>query len=277
MINELSTNKTVTDISRWSCCKREVSEWTVKISSSNLWKTFHYFLEFVLCFQKMIEFPKIQFSFFNFYSSLLLCFVMYELQVPLNNVYYVIFTVQWLMPLLIEISINFEAYKKKNLGKRIEESFNNLEKSFCKNSDSSKVNFPIFTFVIKFVVLLTVRTFHIRFGPVLLSTATMFTELVCSANDYAFVFKVNLLRIQIKSFSCSLMSERVEKLNVQEDFLAFHKLSKLLCKRYCVGLLLNVVLNFIIIIISLYWIFIRMAFNRLKLKSLFLKLLEIKI
>lgn len=188
----------------------------------------------------------------------------------LNNVFFAIFTFQWMFPLFTEICINFEAFKKRNLERKIEVNFTKIEQNFNKNFgviDLSEVSYVCHAFILKFLVLFTIRIIQIMFSNLLLSIATMFTELVCSASDYAFTFNVNLLKIHIKKYSIEITPQNIKKLKVHEDFSTFYKLSQLLCRRYSISLLLNIILNFVLIVIALYWIFIRIAFGRLKLES----------
>jgi hypothetical protein len=202
-----------------------------------------------------------------------LCFIpfLYKRTFGMSNVFFIIYTIQWMLPLMNAICISLEAYRKRSIESKIVSNFAKLEKIVSKNFGSiylKEVKIISFKFVTKLMILLIVRALHMKFSNIYLSLTLMITELVCAVSDFMFTFYVNLLQIQIKKYTSDITPLNIKKLKVHEEAMVFYKLSKLLCQRYSIALFVNISFNFILLIIGFYWIFIRIAFNHLKLKGM---------
>jgi hypothetical protein len=160
--------------------------------------------------------------------------------------------------------MNGEAYKKRNLENKVLRQFQKLDEALkgnfnvCKNVGEWNCYVK---FLVKFSVLIVVKILKLFFAGTVFSVTMMFPELVMSTSDYAFTLYVDLLTIRIRNYSKSINHTNFKVLEVRQDFLAFHKLSLMLMKRFRISLFLNITLNFVLLIINMYWIFIRIVYG----------------
>lgn len=199
--------------------------------------------------------------FFAFVTVYCLYSVMDSVTIP---VYIFVLIVQIVCPLVFGICMNFEAYRKRKLEKRIAEKLRKLDKTL-------KMNFAAYEvagdencsrkYLTKFSILFVVRIVKICYAGTLISMSMLFPEFVGSANDYAFAFYVDLLKARIQNYSNAIKGDNFEVSEAREYFMAFHKLSQMLIKRFKMSLFLNITLNFIVLIINMYWIFIRIVYG----------------
>lgn len=182
-----------------------------------------------------------------------------------------IYIVQVTLPFFVEIFLSVEAFNKRKLEFKILKKFEKIENILKLNFNceiKSETNAACFNFAFKILILLFVRLLKIKFSAVPISLHMMIPELVCSISDYSFIFYVDILYVYVNKY-CQLMNnDNIIKININDDYLQFLEISNMISKRFSVGLLLNVTFNFIVLIIDFYWIFIRISFNRLKLKGL---------
>lgn len=125
--------------------------------------------------------------------------------------------------------------------------------------------------IFKLLVLLSIRSIKFYFARQLVNVAyslsNMIPELISSMNDFAFTFFVDLLTNETNEFNKEL--NRIEMdldsiEGVESRLQEFHELSQAICKIYCCRLILTMAYNFIQLVISLYWMFIRIIFNHLE-------------
>lgn len=179
-------------------------------------------------------------------------------------VYIFVLIIQIIIPLFIEICINIEAFKKKNKEENILKKFENLDKTLeisFSVRELSGIDFVHLKFLLKFLVLIVVRVIKLMFAGTVFSVNMMFPELVASVSDYAFTLYVDLLTIRIKTYSKNVDVNNAKTLQTRQDFLAFYKMANLLTERFRVSLFSNITLNFVVLIINMYWIFIRIVYG----------------
>jgi hypothetical protein len=205
-----------------------------------------------------IVFLQIFFAFVTIYSTFP---TMDEVTKP---IYVFVLIVQLIIPLIIGICINVEACKKKNIEEKIDRKLENLDKILNENFNVCEiygVKFLCFEFISKLLVLIVIRVFKLFFAGAIISLCMMFPELVGSVSDYAFTLYIKLLTIRIKTYSANIKTENIEHLKIRKDFLAFYKVAQLITERFRVSLFLNITLNFVVLIINMYWIFIRIVYG----------------
>lgn len=93
------------------------------------------------------------------------------------------------------------------------------------------------------------------------------SELVASMNDFVFAFHVEMLALRIKAFTANtgnvemnLENLRSHEAELENIFLTFRAIQQF----YSPRIFLTVLFNFIQLIVSLYWIFIRVIFGYLR-------------
>ena len=199
--------------------------------------------------------------FFAFVTVFCLYAVMESVRIP---VYIFVLIVQIVCPLIFGICMNFEAYRKRKLENKIVENLKKLNKALKTNFATHEVisdeNCSV-KFLTKFSILIVVRIVKICYAGTLISMSMMFPEFVGAANDYAFAFYVDILKVRMQNYSTVMKSENFDVPEARKYFMAFHKLSHMLIKRFQISLFLNITLNFIVLIINMYWIFIRIVYG----------------
>lgn len=99
------------------------------------------------------------------------------------------------------------------------------------------------------------------------AAATIIPEIICSANVFLFVFHVQLISNQLKALNSYLKS--ISKINYQKlkqikkISLNFLQSSNQINYCFSTTLLLSITFDFISLVISLYWLFVRIAFHHL--------------
>lgn len=127
-----------------------------------------------------------------------------------------------------------------------------------------------FKLVSRLVVLLVTRGVKLYVGPHFVNTAyalcTMMPELNASLSDFAFAFYVESLTHEINHFNQDLRLSVMDLKKVKEVEKQLEKLQQTshdICELFSKRLMLTIFFNFIQLVIALYWIFIRIAFNHL--------------
>lgn len=124
----------------------------------------------------------------------------------------------------------------------------------------------------KLLVIISVRALKLLVSPAFVNVAyalcAMMPELTSSMNDFAFVYFVNCLTESIKQFNFDL-SENPETFDlenlkkVEKKLEEMFVINRYICRIFSSRLLFTISFNFVQLIIALYWIFIRIAFNHL--------------
>lgn len=100
------------------------------------------------------------------------------------------------------------------------------------------------------------------------TVATLIPEIICSANNFLFVFHVQLVSNQMKalnSYLKSISKTDYQKLKqIKKISLDFYKSSKQINNCFATTLLLSITFDYISLVISLYWLFVRISFHHLK-------------
>jgi hypothetical protein len=119
-------------------------------------------------------------------------------------------------------------------------------------------------------VLMIVRAIKLFLAPFfqnfIYALCTMMPELVASMSDFAFAFYVDNLTNQIKKFNDELRLQQIDwkvAKEVEKALSEFHRISQDICRVYSSRLFVTLSYNFVQLVIALFWIFIRIAFNHL--------------
>jgi hypothetical protein len=184
-----------------------------------------------------------------------------------NLIHLALLAVQCAVPLIIEIFINIEAFRKRHNEERIVKTFRELQSALItdlgRNDIKGSTSICV-SFIVKIIILIIVRLLKVIIADTLYSLNAMMTELVCSVSDYAFIFYVDLLKIYVREYTSSITSKNIENLDVRKHYLSFYDLSKMITQRFSVSLFLNIAFTFITLITSFYWVFIRIIYGPLK-------------
>lgn len=184
-------------------------------------------------------------------------------------VYIFVLVLQLILPFLIEIIVNFESFKKEEKETEILSEFDEIQEILRKNfncDDASGVERTFLSFTAKFCLMVCIRVLKLFFAGTTFSSNAMFPELVCSINDYAFTFYVELLSVCIKNYADNIKIENVMSMDVRHHHLKFVKLARKINQRFNFGLFFTISFNFILLILSLYWFFIRIIYGPMRLR-----------
>lgn len=184
-----------------------------------------------------------------------------------NPIYIALMALQCVVPLVIEVCINIEAFRKRKQEEKFVEIFKDLQLTLVTDLNCNEVRGStsiLILFVLKILVLIFVRLLKLTIADTLYSFNGMMTELICSVSDYAFIFYVDLLKIYVREYINSINSKNIEHLNVRKHYLTFYEISQMITQRFSVSLFCNIAFTFITLITSFYWVFIRIIYGPLR-------------
>lgn len=196
-----------------------------------------------------------------FFSIILSLYTFFENKSNRLNIAILLQFVSTVVPTLITIylSIDILSEKKKNLNSKIS---NWLD---CKVNQ--KVN--RLKLLARLAVLLATRAIKLYHSPKFVNAAyslcSMMPELCYSMSDFTFIFYVENLTSEIKAFNDKLLllkeinCEKVIEIKITLEKL--HEISRNINEAFSSRLIVTLFYNFVQLVVSFYWIFIRIAFG----------------
>lgn len=184
-------------------------------------------------------------------------------------------SIQTFIPISISFYIALDSIKNRKIILNIEVA-KKLRKRKCPDLKLRKLRL-----IVRLVILLITRGAKLYLSPHFINVAyclcTMMPELNASLSDFAFAFYVDSLTSEIKNFNNDLslieMNFKTMK-EIETKLESFNQTSRGICKLYSKRLMLTIFFNFIQLVIALYWIFIRIAFNHLSDIATFLYIVQ---
>lgn len=196
----------------------------------------------------------------------------YEGYAVFNKVYHFVLSVEIFGPLFNEIMINIEAYSKRNLENDIIEKFMELETIFSTKFDVllvKETKTSCIKFILKLLILTVVRFLKLKFQGFVFSFSIMFSELVCSVNDFSYLIYVDRLTKLIQIHSQIITPENIKTLDLKQTFDELQKLAKLINQRFHVSLIINIILMLALSVISFYWVYLRAVLKSYEAQGLY--------
>jgi len=179
-----------------------------------------------------------------------------------NGIYSVTQTYQSIFPLLIQNFLIIKAYVMRNQQKFIALK---LRPKFTQKDGKCERKFIYRIFLIILARVLKC-CFSINWNSGIFYFQTTFAELIYSSNDLMFVYYVELM-IEYLDF----INHKVEMMRTQNDLkiikqeiFEVFKLKRMIIDRYSIDIFITILYNFILAIISFYWVVMRLIFNHLK-------------
>jgi hypothetical protein len=178
-----------------------------------------------------------------------------------KDIYFIIDTFQLELLYVFHVIFVIRAIKKRKLQKQISKAIeSNLS---VKNDRSEKKMF----FGVLYLVLTRVLKFLVSTSaPALVyMTKAMFSELIFATSDLMFVFYISKITAHLRSIKTKLLWKSQSKVFYKEEreLLRNFQIKRDIQQRYSFELLLTVSYNFLHLIVSLYYIFMRIRFNLL--------------
>jgi hypothetical protein len=134
----------------------------------------------------------------------------------------------------------------------------------CNQIKGLKVKVIVFLLIVTFIRACKIITSLKSFLFVIYGLCSMMPELVASMSDFAFAVYVDNLTHQIKKFNDDLRLQQIDwkvAKEVEKALSEFHQISQDICRVYSSRLFVTLSCNFVQLVIALFWIFIRVAFN----------------
>jgi hypothetical protein len=176
------------------------------------------------------------------------------------TIYTIIDVIQIELFLVLQLLFTIRAFKKRKLTKKI---FYEKSLKMNKNTKSEKI------FFLNLAIIIIVRALKIVCADTkngkLYMTKIMFTELIFASSDFIFKFHISCLTANLNKIKVNLKSAKSQqeiknlKLEILQNFLTKRRIEK----RFSVELFITILYNYIQLIISLYWTFMRVKFKRL--------------
>jgi len=172
--------------------------------------------------------------------------------------------VQLAFPLIVRNCVAIDAYRKRKLHSQID--------SFIQSIDAEKVKKNRKSFLINCAVWIIMNfmknfsafkgNYHLKAS--LYTLAILLPGMMNSLHDFLFVFYVKCLADDL-----SEVTAKLEKFNDEskKKVLMNFRAKERIVRRFSFGLSLTITLNFLLIILSLYWILMRLIYRRLTIST----------
>lgn len=169
----------------------------------------------------------------------------------MKGVYVCIDCVQLIIPLAIK---NFIMVRAINL-RHSDEKFNNMTGNVYAASqvDRNKRKY-LLNLVICFIICAVKTSMVLNKANIVYNSAQVIATLINAASDFLFVFHVQCLTEHFKQV-------RTSSCDVRKEVLRAIEIKRLIHLRYSPNLMLAITIYFLLIIFSLYWIFVRIVFG----------------
>lgn len=236
---------------------------------------------------------KLHFVFF-FFDSLILMLTFnkqFKFDVKL-----ILHTIQIVIPHFLKIFVVLQAYNKRKIQYRINQDLTTIENSLINGISKFKLKNQIvqkykrrvidcdIKFIIFVIILIIIRIAknYLRIAGYVYVLSTMIPEFIYSSSDFYFVYCIDILTNQIKLFNSKLLStNNVNEQDVKQigvDIKLLYQHSRMIMSRFSLCIFFTITYNFTILIINLYWMFLRISYHSLnKIQGKFLVIYSKKI
>lgn len=190
----------------------------------------------------------------NLHAIINIYYAMISSNPKLKVIYLVIDFIQLIWPLIYKNFIFFWSMYRKKFDKAFDEKTRKtFEPSQIKKNQQKFFMFIVITFsvlLIKIVIQPTRNDFVYNFSYLFLLT-------VNTTSDFIFVYHILCLKDHVKYI-------RQSNCDIREETLKVIEIKQLIISRYSMTLMLVIAHDFLLITISLYWLFARIVFGYLK-------------
>lgn len=163
--------------------------------------------------------------------------------------------VQLVLPLIIKDFAIIQAMKSSSFDRKLSRRMASRIDPMITDKNQK---FFIWNFAITFLMFFTKIMIAYKFpGFTMYTLAHLFTNQFNSATDFYFVYQVMRLRDYLKSLRTKFC------VNIKSEILEVLEVHRIILSRYSTYLTLVISMYFLLIIISLYWIFLRIIYNNL--------------
>lgn len=169
----------------------------------------------------------------------------------MRPVYLFIDFIQLIIPFIMKNYLMLRAIRMRNFDAKFEvKVVKTFEQSQMKNN---KKKFFIYVGICS-TIFFTKMTFGTKGNSVIYNSSHMITTIVNASSDFIFIYQILCLRDHLKFIRQTKCDVRFEILNVVD-------IKRLILHRFSINLMMSVSTDFFLIIVSLYWIFVRIVFH----------------
>ncbi|KAG5673115.1 hypothetical protein PVAND_003189 [Polypedilum vanderplanki] len=178
-----------------------------------------------------------------------------------HPIYSAMYAYQTQLPFFMQYFIMIRTFKMRSIQKKL---MKELIPKFTQKADECEENF-----LKRFSLIVLVRCVKFLFGIrilfVVFNTQTFLGELIYTCNDLMFVYFVELMTENLKFINCKIQMIRTsrEVKIITKELIEIFWLKRDIEKRYSTEVFYTVTYNFILNIISFYWVLMRIIFNHL--------------
>lgn len=190
----------------------------------------------------------------NFFILFHLCFASYINNMKLKGIYVFADFVQLGIPFLIKNFIMYQAIRMRAFDFEFNEKVKKVyETSIVKKNEK---NFLIYLSASLFMTVIK-SGLSPTFSSIMYNSCQIASATIDAASDFIFVFQMKCLSDHLKFVTC-------KNWNNKEEIYKIIEIKNLIHKRFSTILVLSISSYFLLMIIALFWIFIRIAFKFLK-------------
>lgn len=193
----------------------------------------------------------------------------------------ILHTIQIVIPHFLKVFVVFQAYKKRKIQCRINHGSTTIENSLINRINKfkfkdqmvrkyqSRVIHCDIKFLIFILILIAIRIAknYLRIAGYVYVLSTMIPEFIYSSSDFYFVYCIDILTNQLKLFNSKLLNTQnvndkdVKQIGIGVELLYHH--SRIIMSRFSLCIFFTITYNFTVLIINLYWMFLRISYQTL--------------
>lgn len=190
----------------------------------------------------------------NFFVTFHLFFAAYINNMKLKGVYVFADFVQLGIPFLIKNFIMYQAIRMKHF----DFEFNEKVKKVYQKSQMKKNERNFLIYLAASVVMTLIKSgLSPTFLSAMYNTCQIVSATIDASSDFVFVYQMRCLSDHLKFVTC-------EKWNKKEEIYKVMEIKRQIHKRFSTILVLSISSYFLLMIIALFWIFMRIAFHFLQ-------------
>ena len=189
----------------------------------------------------------------------------------------ILHSIQIVIPHFLKIFVVFQAFKKRKIQWKINQGFTIIETSLFNGISKSQLiqkykseiidcdlKFMIFILIL---IIIRIAKNYLRIAGYVYVLSTMIPEFIYSSSDFYFVYSIDILTNQIKLFNLKLLNTRnlndKDVKQLKDDIQLIYQHSRIIMSRFSLCIFFTITYNFTILIINLYWMFLRISYQTL--------------
>lgn len=209
-------------------------------------------------------------------SIAFVCNILYEINDLKFSIGSVLVFIQLIIPQILQFYLAFHFIRDKNIQLTMK-----IHQKLIQNSENGGLMWLKIKFIVQISIVIGIQLSKLAFVTKFFNIAYCFCiiipDTIRCGNDFVFTYHVDVIKCQIKNSLddvnfYQLTPELLKK--YRNKITEYSKMCNMLTKLHSSKLLLTITYNFVLLIISFYWIFVRLAFNHFESFETFLYLFQ---